>query len=132
MLLLQDSRLGARFFVPHVVLRRFGVTTEAAWEYHPLLGALDLEGGSGSAPEDCPICMEPIEMGDKEDRELGLKGRARWAYMVPPCHHTCHTQCLESWMQVRFLLFVERTGADDVRVQIKNVCPVCRGRLPPL
>ncbi|KAL8293462.1 hypothetical protein RQP46_000163 [Phenoliferia psychrophenolica] len=112
-LLLQDSRLGARFFLPNVVLARFGVTTDPVWEYHPLLSGLDIEGGKIEA-EDCPICMEPIELGDKEDRELGLKGRARWAYMVPPCHHTCHTNCLESWMQ------------------IKNVCPLAFGgtRLP--
>ncbi|KAK4698419.1 transmembrane E3 ubiquitin-protein ligase, partial [Phenoliferia sp. Uapishka_3] len=113
LLLLQDSRLGARFFLPTFALRRFGITTEEIWEYHPILNR-DLESSALLPPEDCPICMEEIETGDKEDRELGNKGRARWGYMVPPCGHTCHTKCLEAWMQ------------------IKNVCPVCRGRLPPL
>ncbi|KAM0746763.1 hypothetical protein T439DRAFT_329459 [Meredithblackwellia eburnea MCA 4105] len=113
-LLLQDSRLGARFFVPKILLARIGVKTEEIWDYHPLL---DME--SGRSLEDCPICMEEIDVGDKEEREAlhsnpNAPGKARWGYMVPPCNHACHTHCLESWMQ------------------IKNVCPVCRRRLPPI
>ncbi|KAI8926783.1 hypothetical protein BC831DRAFT_425303 [Entophlyctis helioformis] len=37
----------------------------------------------------------------------------RLNYMVTPCHHIFHTECLERWME------------------IKLECPVCRAELPP-
>nr|KAJ3423051.1 hypothetical protein HK105_003877 [Polyrhizophydium stewartii] len=37
----------------------------------------------------------------------------RLNYMVTPCHHIFHTECLERWMEV------------------KLECPVCRSELPP-
>lgn len=80
------------------------------------------------ANEDCPICLERIQIApprsSKEAAErMGLgveaemeKERAelRWGYMVPPCGHLAHTECLEGW------------------IAIKSVCPSCRARLPPL
>jgi hypothetical protein len=123
-LLLQDSRLGARFFVPTSALQPLGITDEKSWDYHPIpFSTLDVE--SDLPIEDCPICLEPlddgVQLGTKEERERdremeggGLGGGARWKVMVPPCHHVAHTACLENWMAV------------------KTVCPVCRGRLPPL
>lgn len=98
-LLLQDSRLGARFFLSASALAHLGIKDEETWEYHPVLPYSDIEG-KGAGLEDCPICMEPIDRGDKEDRELGMQSKARWGYMVTPCHHVCHTECLEAWMQV--------------------------------
>jgi hypothetical protein len=35
-------------------------------------------------------------------------------YMLTPCHHLFHTRCLESWLNV------------------KNQCPCCRQKIPPL
>ena len=35
-------------------------------------------------------------------------------YMLTPCHHLFHTKCLESWLNV------------------KNQCPCCRQKIPPL
>ncbi|KAI9325719.1 hypothetical protein DFJ73DRAFT_868710 [Zopfochytrium polystomum] len=37
---------------------------------------------------------------------------SRMSYMVTPCHHLFHTECLEKWMEVKF------------------ECPVCRTELP--
>ena len=35
-------------------------------------------------------------------------------YMLTPCKHLFHTKCLESWLNV------------------KNQCPCCRQKIPPL
>jgi len=46
--------------------------------------------------DNCVICMSPIDSG----------------YMVTPCRHAFHSDCLEQWMDV------------------KMECPTCRGHLP--
>ncbi|ORY51219.1 hypothetical protein BCR35DRAFT_310713 [Leucosporidium creatinivorum] len=141
LLILQDTRLGARFFLPRPLLAWLDLTETESWEYHPLPSpSSDLEASSttslgpateeGMAKEDCPICLEGIRISpprlgaSKEAAELGTgmgmleweKERAelRWGYMVPPCGHLAHTECLEGW------------------IAVKSVCPSCRARLPPL
>lgn len=69
---------------------------------------------------DCAICMNDIEVPvvsskEKVDRNnLGLNWLGRRNYMVTPCRHIFHSECLEGWMRLRL------------------VCPICRETLPPL
>lgn len=125
LLLAQDSHLGARFFLPRFFLPSLGLTDAETWDYHPLLAPSDVEGGQ--LPEDCPICLEPIVLGDKEDRELGMAGRARWAYMCPPCHHVAHTECLESWLAIK-VSWDDRGGErEEADTLICRACARCVG-----
>lgn len=133
-LLMQDSRFGARFFLPRPLLAWLELAETETWDYHPLLPPPDVEAASlaqaddeGNAKEDCPICLSPIQIAParpkdgKEKDALENEGERekerqelRWGYMIPPCGHVAHTECLESW------------------IEIKSVCPSCRARLPPL
>lgn len=69
---------------------------------------------------DCAICMNEIEVpvvSGKETAEgsnLGASWLGRRMYMVTPCRHIFHSECLEGWMRFRL------------------VCPICRESLPPL
>lgn len=56
---------------------------------------------------ECPICYEPIHMGDAAMRCCGSGG----------AHHYFHAHCLQSWIRT---CQGGRSGAS---------CPVCRGRL---
>ncbi|KAK5200389.1 hypothetical protein LTR92_000932 [Exophiala xenobiotica] len=106
-----------------------------AYDYHPILREDDVEANGmsigllASASEakdqddktrkvfDCAICMNEIDVPviSKAD---GTGGGTAWLeqrnYMVTPCRHIFHAECLEGWMNLRL------------------VCPVCREGLPPL
>lgn len=72
----------------------------------------------------CPICMTdvtlPILVKDdnlSEGKKKNLhhhSGASQKEYMITPCHHIFHADCLESWMKY------------------KLQCPVCRTSLPPV
>lgn len=70
----------------------------------------------------CPICMAevtlPIIMKDEVEesskRKVHIPSGVKKEYMVTPCHHIFHVECLESWMKY------------------KLQCPVCRTSLPPI
>ena len=105
-----------------------------AYDYHPVLREDEEEAGLPigqivSASEgkdkddnkqnrkifDCAICMNEIDVpvvpkGDGKG-SIWLEQRN---YMVTPCRHIFHTECLEGWMDLRL------------------VCPICREGLPPL
>ena len=49
---------------------------------------------------DCAICMCPVEFDEPN------------SFMITPCHHAFHTECLNRWM--------------DVKLE----CPTCRAILP--
>ena len=105
-----------------------------AYDYHPVLHEDDVEAGGmsigllASASEakdkddktrkvfDCAICMNEIDVPVVSKME-GPRGAA-WLeqrnYMVTPCRHIFHAECLEGWMNLRL------------------ICPVCRESLPPL
>jgi hypothetical protein len=87
--------------------------------------------GTSEAPEnkkegrfmsvDCAICMQNMEVpvvAAGEEAPTGATGvagmLARRLYMVTPCRHMFHSQCLEGWMRFRLQ------------------CPICRENLPPL
>jgi transmembrane E3 ubiquitin-protein ligase len=69
---------------------------------------------------DCAICMNEIEVPVVPSRQtadtssLGVSWLGRRSYMVTPCRHIFHSECLEGWMRLRL------------------VCPICRESLPPL
>ncbi|KAI0124306.1 hypothetical protein BJ170DRAFT_79629 [Xylariales sp. AK1849] len=69
---------------------------------------------------DCAICRETLEVsvinaGEADPTAGGVTGVfARRAYMVTPCRHIFHSECLEGWMRFRLQ------------------CPICREELPPL
>ena len=69
---------------------------------------------------DCAICMNEIDVpvvsgaGGKDMAGMGTGWLERLNYMVTPCRHIFHSQCLEGWMRLRL------------------VCPICRESLPPL
>lgn len=77
---------------------------------------------------DCAICRELLEVPVFNNKASssnsgpgaggptsGITGVfARKAYMVTPCRHIFHTNCLEGWMKYRLQ------------------CPICREELPPL
>jgi hypothetical protein len=115
-----------------------------AYDYHPILREDDVEmngmsiGLLASASEakdkddktrkvfDCAICMNEIDVpvvsrvgggggsGGIAGRGTGATWLEQRNYMVTPCRHIFHADCLEGWMNLRL------------------VCPVCREGLPPL
>ncbi|KAJ2642927.1 hypothetical protein GGF44_001419 [Coemansia sp. RSA 1694] len=116
-LLMQDV-LGARFFVPECL-------RPEAHDYHPPMPLLDEGDGADSDLERnslssdaaaaagpvCAVCILPVDTTPPADNG---PDRAPPPYMVTPCAHMYHTECLQTWME------------------IKLECPVCRARLPPL
>jgi transmembrane E3 ubiquitin-protein ligase len=83
-------------------------------------GTKEKESNNNLKIFDCAICMNEIEVpvvSSKETAErsnLGASWLGRRTYMVTPCRHIFHTECLEGWMRLRL------------------VCPICRESLPPL
>lgn len=71
---------------------------------------------------DCAICMMPVELiitprdgpATSQITTSPALILARRRYMVTPCHHVFHTECMERWMRSRLQ------------------CPICRNPLPPL
>ncbi|KAJ2236618.1 hypothetical protein H4R99_005850 [Coemansia sp. RSA 1722] len=59
---------------------------------------------------ECAICIQHVDVSPTA--ASSLFGRA--PYMVTPCHHVYHTECLTRWMEM------------------KLECPVCRAPLPPI
>ena len=118
--------LGPRLFIP-------AEWCPPAYEYHPLLQQGDEEAGLpigevASASEgkdkddkqqnrkifDCAICMNEIDVPVVSKTEKGSAWLEQRNYMVTPCRHIFHTECLEGWMNLRL------------------VCPICRETLPSL
>ncbi|ODV85925.1 hypothetical protein CANARDRAFT_27994 [[Candida] arabinofermentans NRRL YB-2248] len=127
---------GARFFLPEKYLPK-------TYDYHPVLSFDDLENGfsvehnqtnhrHSKCKIDCAICMNSFEVPVSNTHDISNRAdgeslgpehtvanaafnlMARRAYMVTPCRHIFHTECLENWMKY------------------KLQCPVCRNSLPPL
>lgn len=121
--------LGPRLFLSNEWL-------PVAYDYHPLLredtdeesGNMLPIGGVASASEakdkgskegnrkifDCAICMNEIDVPVIAKGDVSNAWLEQRKYMVTPCRHIFHTECLEGWMNLRL------------------VCPVCREGLPPI
>lgn len=143
-LLVAQSILGPRFFVPkgwtedgwdyHPILREDNAEAGGL-----PIGLVQIPAGSptlarsdtGSSEDrkkkdgtfrsvDCAICMQVLEVpvvaaGEDFSAANGVTGMLnRRLYMVTPCRHVFHSQCLEGWMRFRLQ------------------CPICRENLPPL
>ncbi|KIM22842.1 hypothetical protein M408DRAFT_332712 [Serendipita vermifera MAFF 305830] len=115
-ILIGQDYFGPSFFLPTLW------TNEPAYDYHPDLAKADEESIDPKLG-DCSICMEPISSDQghiSPNRPLVLQlcwtqmTKKRRVYALAPCGHNFHTSCLEQWMD------------------IKSVCPQCRGPLPPL
>lgn len=119
-----QHKFGPRFILPQHVL-------PPIFDYHPIINLDDVESGSygalfenaenGSledAHTDCSICMNPVELvvstSDDNQNMDPAKLLARRQYMITPCRHVFHTECMSNWM---------------IR---KLQCPVCRNPLPPM
>ena len=82
--------------------------------------ALDRDYKSRRKIFDCAICMNEIDVPviSKDDRAERSGQGGTWLerrkYMVTPCRHIFHSECLEGWMRLRL------------------VCPICREGLPPI
>lgn len=68
---------------------------------------------------DCAICMMPVELIIIPRSMAAITSSpammlARRRYMVTPCQHVFHTECMDQWMRSRLQ------------------CPICRNPLPPL
>lgn len=106
-ILYSQDILGARWFLSKHAIPE-------GYSYHKSMTSADLleHGCSSDYCIDCAICMTdvPIYVSDiEETHKVDIN-----SYMVTPCGHIFHTQCLESWMSY------------------KLQCPVCRAPLPPL
>lgn len=142
--LISQEILGPRFFVPngwappaydyHPILREedekagsimpIGFTQATADPTSPTATKPGESKEKGKKIFDCAICTEDIEVpvvpsagnGDGESVTSIAASTifSRRAYMVTPCRHIFHSQCLEGWMRYRLQ------------------CPICRENLPPL
>ncbi|KAJ3332098.1 hypothetical protein HDU76_001305 [Blyttiomyces sp. JEL0837] len=85
-------------------------------------GALDLDTLRRVNNNECAICFTPVFSNDVINaggtsasssasstaaalglpEALGLANSLQMRYMVTPCHHLFHTECLERWMEVKF------------------------------
>ncbi|QSL66098.1 hypothetical protein MERGE_000473 [Pneumocystis wakefieldiae] len=111
-LLATQDFFGPRFFIPSNLLR-------PTYNYHPILSE-DVETASSYFDSNgraiCSICIQSISLPriNKNSTNNASLILGRRSYMVTPCKHLFHTNCLERWMRVRL------------------ICPVCRHSLPPI
>lgn len=115
--LLVQKKCGPRFFVPKKMHPQ-------KYDYHREIPPEVLEQASNGRLE-CLICMEHVHV-PQEDRlppEVQLEEGAGGAeddenengpYVITPCNHIYHENCLSRWLECKF------------------ECPACRTTIPPL
>ena len=122
MILCLQKILGPKFFIP----KRF---RKQGFNYYKN----ENEISENDKEIECVICLDKIgnlyvseeEINNIKENDLKtkiIKFIEKWKnsqtnrgnYMLTPCHHLFHTKCLESWLNV------------------KNQCPCCRQKIPPL
>ena len=98
-----QERLGPRFFVPPCLRPR-------RYDYHRPAPPLPPGDAAANAalpealrrePRECVICFHDVDVSTPK------------AYLITPCDHVFHDECLSQWMQH------------------KLECPTCRTALPP-
>ncbi|MCJ1275042.1 hypothetical protein MMC21_002842 [Puttea exsequens] len=142
--LISQEVVGPRFFVPqgwappaydyHPIIREedeesgatmpIGFTQATADPSSPTTPRPGESKGKGRKMWDCAICTENIEVAvlpairsgsvENSTSVAATTLFSRRMYMVTPCRHIFHSQCLEGWMRYRLQ------------------CPICRENLPPL
>ncbi|KAG7662483.1 uncharacterized protein J8A68_004014 [[Candida] subhashii] len=113
-LLILQQRIGPRFWVNENWLPK-------AYDYQQIISLADLESGFSSdlltnikhrsdQEQDimdcectCPICKDEVMLpilvkSDNADARRKIKNRE---YMITPCHHIFHAECLENWMKYK-------------------------------
>ena len=122
MILCLQKILGPKFFIP----KRF---RKQGFNYYKN----ENEISENDKEIECVICLDKIGNLYVSEEEINnikvndlktkiIKFIEKWKnsqtnrgnYMLTPCHHLFHTKCLESWLNV------------------KNQCPCCRQKIPPL
>lgn len=125
LLLYLQNRMGARFWIHDKFLPK-------AFDYQPIITMSDLETNfsldvlegiklnDAQSPDGvinceclCPICMNSLTLTIVKDPQSAPSNLQK-DYMVTPCYHIFHDECLELWMKY------------------KLQCPVCRQVLPPI
>lgn len=116
LVLLHQHNRGAQYFVPKKFLPQ-------NYDYHR-----KIEGGTEDF--ECVICRSPIQHDNSSEERRGMSSTSSTSstsssasssfspspsppYMVTPCNHLFHPECLQQWMNV------------------KLECPVCRRSIPP-
>lgn len=142
--LVSQEILGPRFFVPngyapsaydyHPILQEddeesgstmpIGFSQATADSSSPITPKPGESKEKGNKVWDCAICTENIQVtvlpanssgaGQNSAAVTATTIFSRRLYMVTPCRHIFHSQCLEGWMRYRLQ------------------CPICRENLPPL
>ena len=104
--LYSQDLMGSRWFLPQHVI-------PDGYHYHkPVSTELMMEHGAQNNCVNCAICMSDVPVYVEEIEETHKIDIQ--SYMLTPCSHIFHTECLENWMSY------------------KLQCPVCRAALPPL
>ncbi|CAM9098708.1 unnamed protein product [Ectocarpus fasciculatus] len=106
-----QAKFGSRFFVP----KRF---LPIAYDYHRPINSTELSPlqGRGLSSDGTTSGAGDIESGDMKECVIcyNVIDAEENEYMITPCDHLFHGECLSRWMEV------------------KLECPVCRSQLPPL
>jgi len=84
--MLQNSRLGPRFFVPKCL------RSKIYSYYRTLEEECQIEENT-----DCIICMTPLNLQGKDSDEIVNKSKT----MHTPCGHKFHEDCLMNWMAIK-------------------------------
>ena len=116
--------LGPKFFIPEKY-------REQVFDYYKS----EEEIPENAKNNECVICLENLDnlaINNQEEDDEIFKTRGNYIekfammiqkwnkkknnkpYMKTPCNHVFHTKCLETWLE------------------IKNECPYCRQKIPPL
>ena len=102
--------LGARWFLPqHTIPEGYSYFKSVTLQY---LSEHGDPNSTKSYTTDCAICMSEVFVNVEEVPETHKIDI--YSYMVTPCNHIFHTECLENWMSY------------------KLQCPVCRAPLHPI
>ncbi|KAG4300738.1 hypothetical protein PCK1_003167 [Pneumocystis canis] len=106
-LLATQDFFGPRFFIPSNLLH-------PTYDYHPILSEdieTPLSHFDSNGRTVCSICIQNISLPRINKNPTASSTSivlGRRTYMVTPCKHLFHTNCLERWMRIRL------------------ICPVCR------
>ncbi|ORY45143.1 hypothetical protein BCR33DRAFT_716481 [Rhizoclosmatium globosum] len=108
-ILFVQDRIGPRAFIPEYFY-------PTRYDYHPVISFSgdDETPAPSSVKVDSKECAIYMQVPIKGRRSLRRQQEAlRKVYMVTPCLHVFHSDCLGRWMEM------------------KMECPVCRKELPP-
>ncbi|KTW29931.1 ubiquitin-protein ligase TUL1 [Pneumocystis jirovecii RU7] len=101
-ILASQDFFGPRFFIPSNLLH-------PTYDYHPILfedAETPLSYSNSNGRIICSICIQNISLpriNKNSTTNSTSMVLARRTYMVTPCKHLFHTNCLEKWMKIRLI-----------------------------